>query len=131
MEMWDIECQVVEERSVLDHCPIWVKGMVKDWGPKPFKLFKRWFNHEGFRPFLEEACQSMQINGKPGFILKETLRTLKVKIRIWSKEVFGVLDLEVNNAINEFNALDATMDNMEGVLDAGGAIVRQVASVRT
>lgn len=38
--------QEVGERSVSDHCPIWLKGMVKDWGPKPFK------------PFMEEGWKS-------------------------------------------------------------------------
>lgn len=30
VEMWGIDCQVVGERSVSNHCPIWAKGMVKD-----------------------------------------------------------------------------------------------------
>lgn len=41
----------------------------------------------------------MQNHGKPCFVMKEKLQALKGKIRNCSKEVFRVLDLEVNNAM--------------------------------
>ncbi|XP_058784972.1 uncharacterized protein LOC131659864 [Vicia villosa] len=80
--------QVVGERSVSDHFPIRLNGVVKDWGPKPFKLFKCWLNHDGFKPFLEEGWKALSnIRGKPGFVIKEKLSKLKALIRIWNKEV--------------------------------------------
>lgn len=106
---------MVGERSVCDHFLIWLKGMVKYLGLKPFKLFKCWFNHEGFQSFVEELGKSFDnIRGKPGFVLKEKMSKLKVLIRKWNKEVFGVVDLEIYIAINFLNNLDSMVATVEG-----------------
>ncbi|XP_058733537.1 uncharacterized protein LOC131605163 [Vicia villosa] len=129
VDLWEIDRQVVGERSVSDHCPIWLNGMVKDWGPKPIKLFKCWFNHDGFRPFLEEGWKSLDnIRGKPGFVLKEKLSKLKAMIRKWNKEDFGVVDLEVNSAIDNLNKLDSMVVDVKGVINTDIAEARSVAS---
>src|SRR4051812_40938113 len=103
--------------------------MTKNWGPKPFKLFKCWLNHEGFKPFLEDCWNSLSnIRGRPGFILKEKLFKLKHMIRRWNREVFGILDLDVNNAISNLNKLDALVADLERGIAADVCEARGVAS---
>ncbi|XP_058754054.1 uncharacterized protein LOC131627226 [Vicia villosa] len=53
----------------------------------------------------------MDIRGKHGFILKEKLRILKVKLKTWNREVFGVLDLKVDKAVSTLNDLDLFVAN--------------------
>ncbi|XP_058774928.1 uncharacterized protein LOC131649188 [Vicia villosa] len=89
-----IEGVMVGDRSVSDHCPIWLFGSYFDWGPKPFKFFKCWCDHKEFYQFVEAS-----------------------KLKVWNKEVFGVLDLDVDKAVSSLNALDLEVAN---VMSGGG-----------
>ncbi|CAI8597259.1 unnamed protein product [Vicia faba] len=97
-DLWKIKEIMVGEWSLLDHYPLLLVGNHVDWGPNPFKLFKCSFDHEEFLPFVENVWNYMVIRGKAGFILKEKLCILKSKLKLWNKEVFGVLDLNVDKA---------------------------------
>lgn len=101
---------------------------MRNWGSKPFKFFKCWFNHEGFLPFIEEVWNSLEIRGKPGFVLKEKLYLLKNKIKLLNKEVLGIVDLEVNNSISSLRALDSLVANVEGGFIEEVVKARRVAS---
>lgn len=48
--------------------------------------------------------------------MKEKIFLLKNKYRAWNKEVFGVVDVEVNITISSLNYLDALVETMKGVL---------------
>ncbi|XP_058760754.1 uncharacterized protein LOC131634104 [Vicia villosa] len=96
-----------------------------------------WFNLAGlacsrierFLSFLEEGWKALSnIRGKPGFVLKEKLSKLKAMIRIWNKEVFGVLDLDFNNTISNLNKLDAMVAAVEGGINTDIGEARSVAS---
>lgn len=116
VDSWDIEGRVVGSRRKYDNCPIWLQRNSQNWGPKPFKLFKCWFTHDGFLPFSEDAWNSISIKGNPRIIMKEKIFLLKNKLRAWNKEVFGVVDVEVNITISSLNYLDALVETMKGVL---------------
>ncbi|XP_058742075.1 uncharacterized protein LOC131614520 [Vicia villosa] len=111
LDLWKVKGIMVGERSLSDHCPIWLAGNFVDRGPKPFKMFKCWFDHEEFLPFVEKEWKAMDIRGKYGFILKEKLYILKAKLKSWNREVFGVLDLNVDKAVSTLNDLDLFVDN--------------------
>ncbi|CAK8543129.1 unnamed protein product [Lathyrus sativus] len=72
---WDVKVQRVEHRDILDHCPIRIPNSKKNWGPKPFKVFNRWFNHPKFVEFVASSWQGLQVEGSPTFILAERLRS--------------------------------------------------------
>lgn len=40
------------------------------------------------------------------YVFKEKLKMLREKLRVWNKEVFGFLDLNIKNIVNKINALD-------------------------
>jgi hypothetical protein len=41
-----------------------------------------------------------------GFILKEKLKGLKFCIRVWNKEVYGVVDSKIEKLVEDINELD-------------------------
>ncbi|KAI5413752.1 hypothetical protein KIW84_058053 [Lathyrus oleraceus] len=41
------------QRDVSNHCPVWLKCEIKDWGPKPFRFIHGWFDHKDFLEFVE------------------------------------------------------------------------------
>lgn len=104
-EYWKIEGKVVGSKNIFSDFPIWLQGNPHNWGLKPFKLFECCFNHDGFFPFMEETWSSFIIWGKVGFDLKEKLKLLKNKLRIWNNGVFGMIDLEVDKTVNMLNFL--------------------------
>lgn len=76
----DDKGQFVGIRYVLDHCLILIKANHTNWGPKPFKVFNCWFEHQDFVPFVEEVWKSSIFQGKYAFVLKEKLKILKGRL---------------------------------------------------
>lgn len=48
IDSWGINVQSIGDRSISDHCPIFVKSGNLNWGPNPFKFFSTWIEHPGF-----------------------------------------------------------------------------------
>ncbi|XP_058776636.1 uncharacterized protein LOC131650960 [Vicia villosa] len=111
---WNIIDQRVGARDVSDHCHIWLNVGKLDWGPKPFRFNNAWFAHEGFLKFLEEEWAKIQVNGSGEFILYEKLKRMKVCIRKWNREVFGWIDLCVEEKVESLNNLDNLLAEHHG-----------------
>lgn len=47
----------------------------------------------------------MKVQGKASFVIKEKLKGLRERLKIWNKEVFGIMDLEVDRAVKNLNQL--------------------------
>lgn len=70
------------------------------------------------------------MKGKASFVIEEKLKMLKGNLRDWNKNVFGILDLEMDSALKELNALDFVTGN-DPVLNLEDlAIKRPMASPR-
>lgn len=50
---WNILGLEAGQRDVSNHCPVWLKCEIKDWGPKPFRFIHGWFDHKDFLEFIE------------------------------------------------------------------------------
>ncbi|XP_058741619.1 uncharacterized protein LOC131614006 [Vicia villosa] len=92
-----------------------------------------WFNLAGtacsrIDRFLDSWKSLSNIHGRPGYILKEKLSKQKNMIRTWNKEVFGILDLDVNKAISSLNKLDSMVADMERSTCVDVSEARGVAS---
>lgn len=107
IRVWNIANQFIGNRDLSDHCPIWVKGNIVNWGAKPFKFFNCWLQHEGFMPFILKSWNSMNILGSSGFILKEKLKCMKGLLKFWNWETFGILDLELDIIVDFLKNLDS------------------------
>src|SRR3954466_14678236 len=59
---------------------------------------------------MEKEWNNISIKGKGDFVLKEKLRILKDKLRVWNREVFGMYDLEVDEGVRDSNMADGRLE---------------------
>ncbi|XP_058758041.1 uncharacterized protein LOC131631265 [Vicia villosa] len=111
IDRWEVVGQVIGDRDISDHCPIWIKTDNANWGPKPFKFNNEWFSLDSFLPFVENEWKSMVVEGRGDFVLKEKLRILKDKLKAWNKEVFGKIELELEECVCNINKEDDKLDS--------------------
>ncbi|XP_058732795.1 uncharacterized protein LOC131604368 [Vicia villosa] len=118
LESWEVVDQRIEKRDISDHAPISLKVGKLDWGPKPFCFNNSWFKHEDFNAFVAQEWKKMEVRGRGDFVLYEKLKKLKERLREWNREVFGWIDLKVEDAKEKINTLDKEIEvNMRGVND--------------
>lgn len=41
------------------------------------------------------------------FVVNEKLKLLKEKLKVWNKEVFGYMDLKIEETVKEMNLVDS------------------------
>jgi hypothetical protein len=108
-----ISGQWIGDRDISDHCPIWLIASITNWGPKPFRVINGWLDHPEFLPFVEKSWKSFDVRGKKAYVLKEKFRLLKESLRKWNKEVFGILDLNIENTVKELNDIEGLLGGDE------------------
>ncbi|XP_058767480.1 uncharacterized protein LOC131641192 [Vicia villosa] len=113
---WGIVGQFVGDRDLSDHCPLWLEVDNNNWGPKPFKFNNEWFSFDSFIPFMKKEWEGLKVEGMADFVLKEKLRLLKVKLNWWNKEVFGRINLEVEEGVRDINCGDVLLEEADEIL---------------
>ncbi|XP_058765712.1 uncharacterized protein LOC131639232 [Vicia villosa] len=103
---WGVLGQLIGDRDISDHCPIWLLSNKVDWGPKPFIFNNEWFSNKDFLSFVEEEWKGMEVSGRGDFVLKEKLRIIKDRLRWWNLNIFGKVDLEVEEGVRVLNESD-------------------------
>ncbi|CAI8593121.1 unnamed protein product [Vicia faba] len=73
---WGVVGQLIGDRDISDHCPIWLVKDDVNWGPKPFKFNNEWFSFDSFIPFVKKEWKDLNVEGKGDFVLKEKLKLL-------------------------------------------------------
>ncbi|PNX54610.1 cysteine-rich receptor-like protein kinase, partial [Trifolium pratense] len=111
IEKGSISNQWVGGRNISDHCPIWLSCSNLNWGPKPFKFNNYWLQHPDFFAFVKQTWENLDIRGKKTFVLKEKLRKLKEILKVWNREVFGILDLNIDKTVKELNEVEELIAN--------------------
>ncbi|XP_058750108.1 uncharacterized protein LOC131623108 [Vicia villosa] len=106
VNIWDVSGQMIGERDISDHCPIWIMTDKYNWGAKPFKFNNEWFTFDSFLPFVEKEWLSLKVEGRGDFVLKEKLKLLKDKLKRWNREVFGKINLDIEEDVNDINLAD-------------------------
>lgn len=99
MQNWGNLSQWAVARTVSDHCPLILKELGVDWGPKPFRVLDCWHDHPDFSHFVRSTWESLQISGWAGFTLKEKLKQLKIALKEWNNTVFGNLDVNIEKSV--------------------------------
>ncbi|XP_058733800.1 uncharacterized protein LOC131605468 [Vicia villosa] len=99
---------------------IWEVGKL-DWGPKPFCFNNSWFKNEDFYSFVVQEWKKLEVRGRGDFVLYEKLKRLKERLRVWNREVFGWIDLKVEEASEKINTLDKVIE-----VNFGGGIDKEV-----
>ncbi|CAK8578049.1 unnamed protein product [Lathyrus sativus] len=102
--------QLVGDRDVSDHMPVWLKSNFVNWGPKPFRSFNCWLSHKDFIPFVKKSWCSYHVSGSHCNILIKKFSVLKSDIRNWNRNVFGWLDLKIEKNVSNLNSLEMNID---------------------
>ena len=84
MAKWPSSAQYTLERNFSDHCPILLRSKSVDWGPKPFRIMDCWLFSMSFKKAVEESWTSNQQSGWGGYVLKEKIKALKNRLRVWN-----------------------------------------------
>lgn len=74
-------------------------------GPKPFKFINGWLEHKDGKAFMEEKWRECKAEGWMAHIVKDKLKYLKEQLKVWNKEVFGFVDLNIEQISKELNWL--------------------------
>ncbi|GJW03798.1 RNA-directed DNA polymerase, eukaryota [Tanacetum coccineum] len=87
--LWGNISVVALDRKLSDHCPIVLKDVELDFGPKPFRVFNIWMEEPDFIQVIEEAWKKDVRSFRPDCIFRDRLKNVKASVRVWSKERFG------------------------------------------
>ncbi|XP_057426056.1 uncharacterized protein LOC130719419 [Lotus japonicus] len=117
LQVWPNCSQLVLNRDISDHCPLLLRCLVQDWGPKPFNVLNCWFQDHRFPAFVKQSWEGIHIDGWGAFVLKQKLKALKSNLKSWNHEVFGDLRKRRNDAVQRINDLDKKEE--EGGLSVG------------
>ncbi|WJX34031.1 hypothetical protein P8452_22182 [Trifolium repens] len=109
-----IHNQWVGDRDISDHCPIWLVSSKVNWGLKPFKFNNCWINHPGFFDFVKTTWENLEFHGNKAFVLKEKLKSLKLSLKQWNREVFGIVDLNIDKTVQELNEVEDLLATGDG-----------------
>ncbi|GKB98887.1 transposon TX1 [Tanacetum coccineum] len=93
--LWGNLSVVALDRKLSDHCPIVLKDIDLDFGPKPFRAFDIWLEEKDIGLVVEEAWK-MEIKSKRADCqFRDKLKNVKVALKMWSKERFGVVNEKI------------------------------------
>jgi hypothetical protein len=109
---WGVCSLWVLPRDISDHCPLLLKRNNCDWGPRPFRFNNHWLVHKDYKKVVEETWRSQTVNGWMGFILREKLKSIKNRLKVWSKEEFGGMDDRISSLIDEIHDLDVKSEEI-------------------
>lgn len=95
VDLWSSVVALALERKLSDHCPIVLKDSVKDFGPRPFRVFDVWMEDVEFDVIVKNAWNKMVYSCNPDSILRDKLKNVKEDLRRWSKRKFNEKEFEV------------------------------------
>ncbi|XP_058770682.1 uncharacterized protein LOC131644227 [Vicia villosa] len=127
---WGVVGQLVGDRDISDHCPVWFVVDKLNWGPKPFKFNNEWFTFSSFLPFVEKDWKDLVMEGRGDYVLKEKLSRIKGRLRWWNKTIFGRIDLEVEEGVRDINEGDSRLEDTTKDLIGESLLDRQEANKR-
>ncbi|XP_057444792.1 uncharacterized protein LOC130737039 [Lotus japonicus] len=84
LDVWPQCVQQVLDREFSDHCPVLLKQLNYEWGPRPFRVINCWLDDPRFAPFVKESWKAIDVQGQGIFIMKEKLKLLKAKLKQWN-----------------------------------------------
>jgi hypothetical protein len=74
-----------------DHAPLIINSYEDDsTGPKPFRFEEAWIRDGSSSLVIKDAWNIFH-RGNPQFRLAEKIKNVKVKIKWWNKNVFGII----------------------------------------
>ncbi|XP_026437705.1 uncharacterized protein LOC113335903 [Papaver somniferum] len=88
-----------------DHHPI-LLNTNPNWrtGKIPFKFFGPWLDHKDCKDIVTE-CWQRNLSGSSAFIIARKLKDIKLKLKVWNKEVYGNIKTNIEESKQHLNWL--------------------------
>jgi len=102
--------QVALPRVISDHKPLMLECGEWDSSSSYFKFENMWLQAEGFLDSVKNWWSSYEVEGSPDFVLVQKLKYLKKDISTWNKEVFGKLEEQRSQALNDLTNLEQSSE---------------------
>ncbi|GJS87001.1 putative reverse transcriptase domain-containing protein [Tanacetum coccineum] len=77
------------ENQLSDHCPIALKDMDLDFGPKPFRAFDFWLEDGKIDKVFKAAWEKPVQTSRPDCMVRDRFKNVKEDLKVWSKAKFG------------------------------------------
>lgn len=103
---WPHSAQRFLDREFSDHCPLLLSCLTQDWGPKPFRVLNCWLGDPRFKEVVEKTWKDTNIQAWGTYVIKEKLKVMRSKIRVWNKEIFGDPSKQKKTIVEEMALLD-------------------------
>ena len=71
-----------------------------------------WLHSEGFSNVIKQWWGEAQVNGFASYVVANKLKYIKVKLKVWNREVFGDLRTKKFDALSIINSLDMKEDSV-------------------
>ncbi|PWA63317.1 Transposon TX1 [Artemisia annua] len=93
--LWGNLSVVALDRKHSDHCPIVLKNLELDFGPKPFRFFDVLLKEPDIGQVVEEAWKMEVTSIRPDCCFRDKLKNVKQVLKKWSKERFGTIKKKI------------------------------------
>ncbi|CAK8565668.1 unnamed protein product [Lathyrus sativus] len=112
---WCVMVHHVGKRDISDHRSIWLRASKTNWGPKPFKVFRCWFDHSGFLDFVSNVWTDVEFMGSSSQVRVKKFKLFRERLRWWNINVFGWVDLKIEEEVDTLNRIKDYMSVSRGV----------------
>lgn len=89
-------------RTLSDHCPLFLSSSEKNWGPKPFRFLNCWLSHPSCLKIISNSWTSSQ-----NITIPEKLKRIKTSLKQWNISEFGFIDKHISDLENTIQSLDS------------------------
>ncbi|KAK8653099.1 hypothetical protein V6N13_127114 [Hibiscus sabdariffa] len=107
--------QFILNRGVSDHAPVRLSSGEFDWGPRPFRFLNCWLEKKGHVQLMESEWRRIDEKASMPVTILEKLQRLKSFLKVWNRESFGSVDLQIEVTTDLLNDLDERVGGMEEV----------------
>ncbi|KAK8573835.1 hypothetical protein V6N13_096766 [Hibiscus sabdariffa] len=109
--------QFILQRGISDHAPVWLSSGVVDWGPRPFRFLNCWLEIRGHVKLMETKWCQMSAEAVSLLPILEKLGQLKGFLKVWNRESFGSVDLQIVVNTELLNDLEGRDDGGAEMLE--------------
>ncbi|XP_076948864.1 uncharacterized protein LOC143621271 [Bidens hawaiensis] len=102
---------LAKEKS--DHCPLLLKTVSKNFGPKPFHFLNSWLGREDFEGVVVRKLTDFRGVGPPDILLLQKFRSLRKEIMEWRNKMKGLESEEEVNLKQEIYDLEVVMEERD------------------